>query len=51
MVRPEARRLVRWNRADGFRTRAACSGQGGLRSSDPGCYPNEAERSGVELVS
>ena len=35
----------------GFRTRAAYGDNGGLWGSDPGCYLNEAERSGVELVS
>ena len=35
----------------GFRTRAAYGDNGGLWGSDPGCYLNEAERTGVELVS
>ena len=35
----------------GFRTRAAFGDNGGLWGSDPGCYLNEAERTGVELVS
>lgn len=35
----------------GFRTRAAYSEEGGLWSSDLGCYLSEAERSCVELVS
>jgi radical SAM protein with 4Fe4S-binding SPASM domain len=35
----------------GFRTRAAYGEHGGLWGSDPGCYLNEAERTGVELTS
>jgi radical SAM protein with 4Fe4S-binding SPASM domain len=35
----------------GFRTRAAYGDHGGLWGSDPGCYLNAAERTGLELVS
>lgn len=35
----------------GFRTRAAFNNDGGLWGSDPGCYLNEAERTGVEMRS
>ena len=35
----------------GFRTRAAYGEHGGLWSSDPGCCLNEAQRTGVQLMS
>ena len=35
----------------GFRTRAAYGEHGGLWGSDPGCCLNEAQRTGVQLMS